>query len=300
MYAQSAASDAIAENVRRPWSSTMSTDRPGERLAIHRMPGLEGVEFWSVTGSTRHWTMYHETYTVSHVRGPRSMTAKWRYRGRERVVAAGHVQLMEPGEIHRTTGVSEPATFFVAWLPPKLVAQLAEEIALGSSIHLKHSQVEHPELTSAMTLLEDALSRAHSSLEVEHWFAEATRCLLESCFEISPQPARFGPQHPAVRKARACLEARFAENISLGELAAEAGLSKFHLARSFTQAVGVPPHRYQTLLRVSAARRMLACGDSLKRASEASGFADEAHLTRWFKRELGVPPGAWRRALRGS
>ena len=85
--------------------------------------------------------------------------------------------------------------------------------------------------------------RADSTLEVEHHFAETMRHLLESCFEVRPQPARFGRQHPAVRKARACLEARFAENVSLSELAAEAGLSKFHLARSFTQAVGVPPHR---------------------------------------------------------
>jgi len=244
--------------------------------------------------------MYHETYTVSHVRGPRSMTAKWRYRGRERVVAAGHVQLMEPGEIHATTGVSEPATFFVVWLPPPLVAKLAEENELGRSVHLKHSQVVDGALASAMTVLEDALVRAESALEVEHWFVEATRCVLESCFETRPQPARFGRQHPAVRKARACLEARFAERISLAELAAEAGLSKFHLARSFTQDVGVPPHRYQTLLRVAAARQLIQSGCSLKRTAESVGFADEAHLTRWFKRELGVSPGAWRRALRGN
>jgi AraC-like DNA-binding protein len=300
MSSELLAGEASDRASQRPWTSTIATDRPGERVSIARSPGLEGVEFWSVSGSTRHWTMYHETYTVCHVRGPGSLTATWRYRGRERIVGAGHVQLMEPGEIHCTTGVSEPAAFFVVWIPPQLVARLAEAIELGTSVHLKHSQVEDPALTSAMTLLEDALLRGASCLEVKRWFGETTRCLFESCFEIRPQPARFGAQHPAVRKARAMLEARFADNVSLTELAAEAGLSKFHLARSFTQAVGVPPHRYQTLLRLAAARRMLEAGESLKRASEISGFADEAHLTRWFKRELGVAPGAWRRALRAA
>src|SRR5687767_1006836 len=111
----------------QPWISTITTDRPGERVTIARSPGLDDVEFWSVSGSTRTLPHYDVAYALSHLRGRGSMTAEGRYRGRERVVGAGHVQLTEPGEIHCMSGAAEPAAFFVAWLSPRLVARLVEE-----------------------------------------------------------------------------------------------------------------------------------------------------------------------------
>jgi AraC-like DNA-binding protein len=283
-----------------PRTSALSTDKPGERLSLWRLPGLEGVEFCSVSGSTRLWNAYHETYTVSHLRGPESLTASWHYRGREQSAHAGDLQLMEPGEVHTTRRLSEPAAFFVVCWPKAVIQRAAEAIGLRDWLHFKQPQVTSTPLALAFAALQAALERGYDALEVEECFAEATRKLLESCFESRPQPANFGAQHPAVRKARAFLDARFPKNTTLDQLAAETGLSKFHFAHVFAEVVGVPPHRYQALRRVATARRRLQAGDSLKQAVIAAGFADEAHLTRWFKREVGVSPGVWRRALRSS
>ena len=100
---------------------------------------------------------------------------------------------------------------------------------------------------------------------------------------------------PSVARARALLDARIAESLSLDELAAQTRLDKFRLCRAFREEVGLPPHAYVNHLRVRLARRLLDGGVAPAEAAATAGFADQAHLTRHFKRVVGVPPRSYQR-----
>jgi AraC-like DNA-binding protein len=100
---------------------------------------------------------------------------------------------------------------------------------------------------------------------------------------------------PEVRKVVQILQDRFADSISLDQLTASVGLSKFHLIRLFRDEVGVAPHAFQLQLRVSRARELLASGLSVADVADACGFADQAHFSRCFKSTVGYTPGAFRR-----
>ena len=76
-----------------------------------------------------------------------------------------------------------------------------------------------------------------------------------------PRAPRTRPEHAAVRRARAYLDERWAVRVSLAELAAHAGLSRFELARTFRAQVGLPPHAYQLDRRIARARALLAAGE---------------------------------------
>lgn len=92
-----------------------------------------------------------------------------------------------------------------------------------------------------------------------------------------------------------------AEDVTLNELAAQAGVHRAHLARSFSAQYGVSVGEYQRRLRLARAARRIASGDaSLTRVSHESGFSDQAHLTRWFTRVLGVTPGTYARAMKSE
>ena len=104
-----------------------------------------------------------------------------------------------------------------------------------------------------------------------------------------------GPLRPEIARARRIIQDRFARTISLGELAAEIGLSKFHLLRLFREEVGTTPHAYQLHLRVSHARQMLDAHVPAAEVALVCGFADQAHFTRAFKRIVGYTPGAFKR-----
>src|SRR4051812_34447965 len=86
--------------------SRLATDRPEEMIELLQLPSLPEAKFWRVEESDRHWGMLHDAFTACLVRGPQALSARWRSRGEERSIGPGHVQLMEPGEVHTTTEVS--------------------------------------------------------------------------------------------------------------------------------------------------------------------------------------------------
>jgi AraC-like DNA-binding protein len=276
-------------------SVDVESDRSGERLSVHRVTRLPGVEFWTVTDSMRHWAMHHDTFTASLVCGKPSMNASWTYRGRKQAVSSGHMQLMEPGEAHKTTSVSEPASFFVIWWHPDVLLQASESIGVRGAVHLKYSQTDHPGLRASFQGLLTGVQQSSDASFIEEQFLDSTQQLLELCGERRP-PSRPSGSHPAISKVRARLHDEFAENLSLESLAQDVGLSKFHVARCFKEATGVAPHQYQKLLRLQHARRHIERGSCVREAAAATGFADEAHLSRSFRDWLGVSPGTWRRA----
>ena len=103
-----------------------------------------------------------------------------------------------------------------------------------------------------------------------------------------------------MRRARSMLEALYAENVSLSDVAHEVGLSPFHFLRVFQDEVGLTPHRYLTQVRIERARARLSAGASLAETALDCGFVDQSHLNRQFKRILGFTPGTFLRACRGS
>ena len=87
------------------------------------------------------------------------------------------------------------------------------------------------------------------------------------------------------------------EPVTLAELAALSGVSRFQLLRGFVREIGITPHAYLMQLRVRLARRLLARGHAPVQAALLAGFADQSHLTRAFVRQFGITPGRYRQAL---
>jgi len=274
------------------------TDRPGERLWVHRSEALPGLDFMKVAGSDRRWDVVHDSFAVCLVQGPGSMQAEWLYRRQLHRIGVGEMQLMEPGEVHRTTRVSEPASFFVVRFGPEALSEEARELGAARSLHFGGSQVAFEELRRSLTELDASLCSPSSELELQCRAAESTYRLIANCAESKPRSRKVGPLHAGLRRARRRLDERFAEKIELGELAKEAGMGKFYFAHEFTGAYGVSPCHYLVMRRVEAARALLQEGVSIAEASAMTGFADQAHLTRKFRKILGYTPGAWARVTR--
>jgi AraC family transcriptional regulator len=111
------------------------------------------------------------------------------------------------------------------------------------------------------------------------------------------RPSARRPSLDAKRLKRVLdfVEARLAENVSLGDLAAEACLSPFHFLRLFRAATGLSPHRYVTSRRVQAAQAMLARDHaSLVQVALDTGFSSQASFTRVFRQWTGMTPGQYR------
>lgn len=94
---------------------------------------------------------------------------------------------------------------------------------------------------------------------------------------------------------------KYAEAITLDQLAAEACVSKYHFVRMFRDKVGKTPHSYLTEIRLDCARQMLlATYLSVSEIAASCGFSRPSHFSVAFTARYGVSPSNYRVQRRPS
>jgi AraC family transcriptional regulator len=100
----------------------------------------------------------------------------------------------------------------------------------------------------------------------------------------------------AIRRAIAYIADNPDRAISLRELSAASGLSRFHFSRLFKRQTGVSPAKYVERIRIEQAKALIVRAQmSLADVALAVGFADQSHFARRFRVHEGRTPGAFAR-----
>lgn len=117
---------------------------------------------------------------------------------------------------------------------------------------------------------------------------------------VVPRLASSGHFPPrAVRRSIEYIHANFAGEIRLKDIASAAGMSMFHLSRTFRASTGVTLHCYLTRARVEKVKALLLESDqSLAIIADETGFSDQSHMSKTFKRFTGTTPRLFRRTWR--
>ncbi|HUF46861.1 MAG TPA: AraC family transcriptional regulator [Vicinamibacterales bacterium] len=103
-----------------------------------------------------------------------------------------------------------------------------------------------------------------------------------------------------LRRARERLHDGAVAGVSIGDVAAEAGVHPVHLARVFRACYGTSPGSYARRVRLDrAAARLVSSDEPIAVIAQDAGFADQSHFTRAFRRHTGWTPAAFRRRMRG-
>ena len=160
-----------------------------------------------------------------------------------------------------------------------------------------------PALTQMTIALVDAMQRG-----VEDFYAETVAAwlavhMLTRHGDVAEGSSRNAGEITDQRLARVIefMSVRFAEPITLEQLADEACISKFHFNRLFTRKIGETPHRYLAALRLDAASRMLISTDlSIGEIRSACGFSTSSHFSSAFSSRFGMSATEYRLARRRS
>ena len=107
----------------------------------------------------------------------------------------------------------------------------------------------------------------------------------------------------AVRRVRDHLDLHYADPVCLDELAALAGMSKFHLVRVFRTSYGETPIRYLTRRRIERAQDLLRYANlTVTEICMLVGFASLGSFSSRFTDLVGESPVAYRNrwAARGG
>ena len=265
---------------------------PPEVTAYFRPARLDGVEALHASFVTHAYRPHsHPTWTVAMMeRG----AASFELDDTDQRADDGELFVLEPESVH--TGVAAVPggwAYKVLYLEPALIGAWAEEDTVPQAARWVVFRDEG--LRAALRNAHRALAEEPPGLAVDAAVLAAVDALRPHLVP-GPPPPRTRSEHAAVRRARAYLEERWDAPVTLAELAAHAGLSRFELARTFRAQVGLPPHAFQLDLRIARARTLLAAGEPPAAAAAACGFCDQAHLTRVFKRAVGVTPARYARS----
>ena len=112
-----------------------------------------------------------------------------------------------------------------------------------------------------------------------------------------PVIADCGRLRPNLQKVIKYLQEHFLEKVTLDELEIVSGLNKFYLVRLFKTEYSVPPHAYQTLLRINYAKRQLRQQRRITDIALEVGFFDQSHFTKVFKSYVGATPENYQKSL---
>ena len=96
-------------------------------------------------------------------------------------------------------------------------------------------------------------------------------------------------------RARDLADARYAEALSVADMASAAGLSRAHFSREFKSTFGESPHAYLLTRRLERAAALLRGTDySVLEICLAVGLRSVGSFTSSFTRTYGISPTAYR------
>ena len=275
-------------------SSRPTTDADAAGIHFWRPDKLDGVLLHRGVSAThpypRHW--HEELHLCAYTSGSGHLG----HRGSSYLVSSGSLVLMPPGEVHENwVEPGSACSFRGVYLEMPALQAVARQIT-GSNHGTPEFSLQIFEdlaIRQCLSQLHRAVESEASLLYREELLLELVRLLVTRCSTTAAGTITPGRERDAVRRIRGFIDEHFADSVSLQDLARIADLSPFHLHRVFCQETGMPPHAYQTQVRVNRAKEMLRQRRPLSQVALATGFADQSHLTRHFRRVVGVTPGRY-------
>ena len=153
-------------------------------------------------------------------------------------------------------------------------------VARGSAAELTNRAIDLEDLFGSTATLRERLALARDDRErvrlLDTWLTGLVR----------------GGPAPAIDAAVTEIAAS-GGTAGLARVADAAGLSVRQLERRFLTDVGLAPKAYARLVRLQAALRRIAAGQSLADVAHACGYYDQPHMTRDFGRLAEISPAAW-------
>jgi AraC-like DNA-binding protein len=269
----------------------MKFDRNFEQLKLWQVPYLENLELLHGSGVTYDYPRHmHEEYCiVLMIRGKEVTNC----RGETHTALPGDILLIDAEEVHSSQ--SFDTEFKVFKVRQNTFKGIAADILgyTAKTPYFSEFIIQDKKLYRLFLNLFGKLIGNVSRLEQESDLVSVIGRLLERQDKNRPNFETFGKESYRVKSARDYLKSHYAENVSLSALASIAGLSRFYLLRVFRNQMGVPPHEYQTQVRVARARKLLRSGHSILEAALETGFFDQSHFSRNFKRITGRTPGQY-------
>lgn len=223
---------------------------------------------------------------------------RWKVNGQswqERAIAENAIAIVPANVLHKLSWDAEIETIKIS-LSPDLIARVAWESIAPANVEIEPAFARYDPLIAQLG--KSLKSLLETEAKQSRLYAESVATMLSAhllqhyCVQkTSLQDFTGGMPTYKLRQAIAYINESLEQDLSLSAIASEVGISQYHFARLFKQAMGVSVHQYVIQRRVEAAKRLLLHRQlSITEIALQVGFANPSHLSQHFKRIVGVTP----------
>lgn len=224
---------------------------------------------------------FHEEYSLAFLLSGTSHARAW---DGEHPVAGGDIVLIPPRFPHACNpDADEPWSYALIALAPRWTERAASWAAAPRAI----LRVPDEALVARCRLWITTASADRGEAE------KLARDALSAIALARPGEDEGRRVPPGIVAARQYIDAHLDGKLTLDELAAMAGLSKYRFLRVFGECYGLTPHAYILSSRINRAKRLLLRGEDIGAAAYECGFCDQSHFSRTFSARVGLTPGRY-------
>ncbi|RCK37897.1 AraC family transcriptional regulator [Thalassospira profundimaris] len=240
----------------------------------------------------------HDTFSIGTVNGGHS--TYWN-RGKTHETQAGSVVILNPEDVHGCNPVEGADWCYdMLFIDPEWLVDLQIEIdadAAGKFAMFSDTLSHNPHLYGGLSDLADTL--INPDIDV---LGKET-AMVSFFGDLHVQLNLRGDLDGGIGavadrkmiRVGDYIRTHFDENISLDDLARQAGYSRSYLVRAFKKTFGMTPYAYLINCRIQRARHALRRGEKIVDVALETGFADQAHFQRMFKRLMATTPRQYAR-----
>jgi AraC-like DNA-binding protein len=241
----------------------------------------------------------HDTFAIGVILAGAEV---FRYRGVRHIARAGSLVAVNPDELHDGQPSEEGYAYRMLYPSVGLVQALADELDDRPAGFPAFAQpvIQDGEVAARLSEAHALMEARAGRLAVDEAFMAALSLMVRRHSRSEIQGRRLGREAAPIRRARHLVDTSYMQDLTLDQLAAAAGLSRFYFLRAFRREIGVTPHAYLTGRRIAAAKALLDGDQPLSEVALACGFYDQSHFSRAFKGCTGVTPGQYRRGTRAA
>ncbi|BAZ38516.1 transcriptional regulator [Calothrix sp. NIES-4101] len=207
----------------------------------------------------------------------------------------GDVVVIPPRAIHAAT-TTQKSEFIILMLDADLINRVVGDGWESGVVEVTpHFAKPDPLIYQIGLALKNTLT---SGTIGNHFYADSMATALAvhllQHYSIRRQPHQEcyqGLTNTKLRKVQEFILNHLTEDLLIGTIADEIGMSKYHFARLFKQSTGLSPYQYVIKCRIERAKILLS--KEKRRISEVAsmvGFSDQSQFSRHFKRLVGVTP----------
>ena len=267
-----------------------------EKVTVLDASAVEGMQLMRAHYRNQNFRRHsHDGYGFGVVERGR---LGFRYLGIEHCAFPGMINLVCPGECHDGHGVTEEGwSYRMFYISPELMrAIIGDDGDTHTALPFFRTGVLEDRDLAAQLVLSHRyiMENPTDDLGIEESITDLIMGLVRAHAEEKLRVVGESGGKKRIQRVIDKLEDEYSRNHRLEELAALAGISKYHFLRVFRKHTGLTPKTYLNQVRTRRSEQMIRAGMDLSDIAYRSGFSDQSHFTRTFKSINGVTPGLYR------